>query len=120
MINVLRFLESEPYPTSWYISLSVLLGLLMIPWLFLIFKYGIFRKLRVRFILNDNEELAPSYFKKNETITFPEVKDIEGKKFVGWYMDVDRTKKVTVTTMPDYNIKVYAKFEDIEPSIPEE
>lgn len=107
------FLEAKPEPvfeTGWYIAMIILILLLISPWIFIIFKYGIFRKLRVRFIISENEELTPLYLKKNGEIILPEAPQKEGKKFVGWFVDQELTEEYIKIPMPNYNIKLYAKY----------
>ena len=43
------------------------------------------------------------------TITLP-VPTLDGKTFQGWYMDMAYTTPMNLTTMPDYDITLYAKW----------
>ena len=59
MLELIYFLETsqeETYSKGWYIGMIILIALLMIPWIYIIFRYGFFRRLRVRFIIDENEE----------------------------------------------------------------
>ncbi len=109
-----KFLESVPqepvYQLGWYIAMIILVIILVSPWIFIIVKYGIFRKLRVRFIIGD-EELVPLYLKKGSKIVLPEAPVKEGKTFVGWFIDSDLTEEYIDMPMPDHNIKLYGKYE---------
>lgn len=110
---MILFLEEKPQPIfepGWYIAMIILIILLLSPWVFLIFKYGIYRKLRVRFIISEEEELTPIYLKKDAEIILPEAPRKEGLKFVGWYVDKDLTEEYIKIPMPNYNIKLYAKY----------
>ncbi|MBE6131274.1 MAG: hypothetical protein E7183_06085 [Erysipelotrichaceae bacterium] len=114
MINNLVFLTenaNDIYNPTWYIVMVLLLIILMSPWIFLIFKYGIYRKLRVRFIIEEGKELEPIYLKKGAEIILPEAPVIEGKIFVGWFIDKELTEEYIPIPMPNYNIKLYAKYE---------
>jgi uncharacterized repeat protein (TIGR02543 family) len=99
------------YEPGWYVAMTILLLLLLSPWIYIIFKFGVFRKLRVRFIIDENTELAPLFLKKGEEITLPEAPIIEGKVFIGWFVDEERTEEYIPIAMPNYNIKLYAKYE---------
>lgn len=113
---MLKYLEAVPqepvYQLGWYIAMVILLIILISPWIFIIYKYGIFRKLRVRFIL-DEEELVPLYLKKGSKIVLPDVPEKEGKKFVGWFINQEMTEEYIDMPMPNYNIKLYGKYETI-------
>ena len=99
------------YEPGWYVAMTILLLLLLSPWIFIIFKFGVFRKLRVRFIIDENTELTPLFLKKGEEIILPEAPTLEGKVFVGWFVDEERTEEYIPVVMPNYNIKLYAKYE---------
>lgn len=114
MINNLLVLTEEVnnlFDKSWYIQMIILLVILISPWVFIIFKFGIYRKLRVRFIIEEGKELEPLYLKKGSEIVLPTAPVIEGKTFVGWYIDKELTEEYIPVPMPNYNIKLYAKYE---------
>lgn len=113
MNNLLLTQTTGPvYEPGWWIAMTVLLLLLLSPWIFIIFKFGVFRKLRVRFIIDENTELTPIYLKKGEEIILPEAPRLEGKIFVGWYIDEERTEEYIPVSMPNNNIKLYAKYKN--------
>ncbi len=97
----------------WTVLMALLIILCVAPWIFVIFRYGIFRKLRVRFILPNNEELPPLYLKKNAEIILPEPKEYLGYKFCGWYLDSEFEYEYIPMPMPDKNLKLYGKYEKI-------
>ena len=114
MVNNLMFLTenaNDIYNATWYIVMVLLLVILISPWIFIIFKFGIYRKLRVRFIIEEGKELEPVYLKKGSEIVLPEAPIIEGKTFVGWFIDKELTEEYIPIPMPNYNIKLYAKYE---------
>ena len=114
MLNNFVFLTENPdniYNATWYIVMVIFLIILISPWIFVIFKFGIYRKLRVRFIIEDGKELTPIYLKKGAKINLPEAPVIEGKTFVGWYIDPECTEEFIPVPMPNNNIKLYAKYE---------
>lgn len=113
MYNLI-LLEKGVYTSNWYIGMYILLGVLMLPWIYLIIRFGIFRKLRVRFIIDSNTELAPIYLKKGKEIILPKAPTLDGKEFVGWYLDKDFDKPYKTMLMPDENIKLYAKYVEKE------
>ena len=115
MLNLIYFLETsqeETYSKGWYIGMIILIALLMMPWIYIIFRYGFFRRLRVRFIIDENEELDPIYLKRGQLIVPKEAPVKENKEFVGWYMDKELTSKFTPHPIDDENIKLYAKYID--------
>lgn len=114
MINNLMFLTentNDIYNATWYIVMVLLLVILISPWIFIIFKFGIYRKLRIRFIIEEGKELEPVYLKKGSEIVLREAPIIEGKTFVGWFIDKELTEEYIPIPMPNYNIKLYAKYE---------
>ena len=114
MINLFIFLEEAKefvFDQKWYLQMIFFLVVLMSPWIFVLFKFVIFRKLRVRFIIEPGNELPPLFFEKGAEIILPEAPIIEGKKFVGWYIDPECTEEYIPIPMPNYNIKLYAKYE---------
>ena len=114
MNNSFVFLTENPeniYNATWYIVMVVFLIIFLSPWVFIILKFGVYRKLRVRFIIEDGKELEPLYLKKGAEIVLPEVPKIEGKKFVGWYIDPELSEEYIPVPMPNNNIKLYAKYE---------
>lgn len=114
MNNNFVFLTENPeniYNATWYIVMVVFLIIFLSPWVFIILKFGVYRKLRVRFIIEDGKELEPLYLKKGAEIVLPEVPEIEGKKFVGWYIDPELSEEYIPVPMPNNNIKLYAKYE---------
>ena len=104
----------EPFTADpwWYVGMIVLLVILISPWIFIIFKYWIFRKLRVRFIIGENEELTQIYLKKGEKITLPIAPKKDNQTFIGWFIDQELTEEYIDMPMPNYNIKLYAKYEN--------
>ena len=114
MLNSFVFLTENPdniYNATWYIVMIIFLIILISPWIFVIFKFGIYRKLRVRFIIEEGKELTPIYLKKGALIVLPEAPIIEGKTFIGWYIDPECTEEFIPVPMPNNNIKLYAKYE---------
>lgn len=114
MLNNLVFLAENAdniYNATWYIVMVIFLIILISPWIFVILKFGVYRKLRVRFIIEEGKELTPQYLKKGAEIVLPEAPVIEGKTFVGWFVDADCTEEYIPVPMPNYNIKLYAKYE---------
>lgn len=114
MLNDLIFLTENTdniYNDTWYIVMVLFLIILISPWIFIIFKFGVYRKLRVRFILPDGKELSPIYLKKGAEITLPDAPTLDGKNFIGWYIDPECTEEYIPVPMPNYNIKLYAKYE---------
>lgn len=114
MLSSLMFLTENTdniYNATWYIVMVILLLLLLSPWVFIILKFGIYRKLRVRFIIEEGKELEPLYLKKGSKIILPEAPKIEGKTFVGWFIDKELTEEYIPIPMPNYNMKLYAKYE---------
>lgn len=99
----------ELYNDTYHFFMICALIVFISPWFFVIIKYGFFRKLRVRFIVN-NMEYCKLFFKKGEAIVLPEDPVVEGMKFVGWYIDEGLTEEYIPIPMPDYNIKLYGKF----------
>ena len=114
MLNKLVFLTenaSDIYNETWYIVMILFLIILISPWIFIILKFGVYRKLRVRFILPDGKELTPVYLKKGAEIVLPTAPTLEGKTFIGWYVDPECTEEYIEVPMPNNNIKLYAKYE---------
>lgn len=114
MNNNLVFLTENPeniYNATWYIVMVIFLIIFLSPWVFIILKFGVYRKLRVRFILEDGKELEPLYLKKGAQIVLPIAPRVEGKKFIGWYIDPEFTEEYIPVPMPNNNIKLYAKYE---------
>lgn len=114
-MNYCFFLEEQlpkppVYETSWYIGMTILLLLLITPWIYLIVKYCIFRTLRVRFILEDGKEFTPLFLKKGATIPLPNVEEKENYTFDGWYRDMEFTKKFNNEPMPNENIKLFGRY----------
>ena len=105
--------KDKLYPVGWLIAMIILICVLVAPWIYLLFKYGIFRRLRVSFIIDENTKLKPLNLKKGSKIDLPEAPEKEGFKFAGWYVNPERTEEYIDTPMPDYNIKLYAKYEEI-------
>lgn len=110
MNNLIFLSESEPMTAIEIVGICVVAGLLIIPWIFILFKFGIFRKLRIRFFVGD-ALYATLYFKKNSKVTLPAEPIVEGKKFIGWYINPELTEEYIDMPMPDKNLKLYAKFE---------
>ena len=95
MNNNLVFLTENPeniYNATWYIVMVIFLIIFLSPWVFIILKFGVYRKLRVRFILEDGKELEPLYLKKGAEIVLPIAPVVVGKKFIGWYIDEELTE----------------------------
>ncbi len=103
-MNNLYFLENvgPTYEKGWFLTMGILIFILIVPWIFIIFRYWIFRKLRIRFILEDDLELKPIYLKNKSKIEIP-------YKEYTWYMDKELTVLYQDMLMPDYNIKLYGK-----------
>lgn len=115
MLNYLTILAvnlDELYNDTYHFFMICALIVLISPWIFVIVKYGFFRKLRIRFMINNQTEYKRLFFKKGEQIVLPEEPILQGKKFVGWYIDEELTEEYIQIPMPDYNIKLYAKFEE--------
>lgn len=110
---ILQNNSPQPFEADfwWYFGMAVLIVILISPWIFIVFKYWVFRKLRVRFIISEQEELTPVYLKKGEKIILPDAPYKENKNFVGWFIDQDLTEEYIDMPMPNYNIKLYAKYE---------
>ncbi len=114
MLNYLTILAvnlDELYNDTYHFFMICALIVLISPWIFVIIKFGFFRKLRVRFMI-DKVEYTKLFFKKGELISLPEDPVQEGKKFIGWYIDEELTEEYIQIPMPDYNIKLYGKFEE--------
>ena len=62
-------------------------------------------------LMEEGKELEPVYLKKGSEIVLPEAPIIEGKTFVGWFIDKELTEEYIPIPMPNYNIKLYAKYE---------
>lgn len=93
----------------WYISVAVIIVLVMVPWIYVIVKFGILRKLRIRFFDQTEEILPAIYLKRGSKIELSTpVK--EGYTFDGWFYDPELTEPFIDIVMPDFNMKLYAKF----------
>lgn len=108
----LIFLEEiqEPYVPFEPVWIAFIV-LAMAPWIFVIFRYVIFRRLRVSFMLPDGTILSHVMLKKNSHIDLPEVPTKKGEEFKGWYIDKELTTEYIDMPMPNKNIKLYAKIE---------
>lgn len=111
-MNNLLFLEgAEPMGTFEIVGIIVVVALLVVPWIYILFKFGIFRRLRIRFFVGESL-YATLYFKKNDKVTMPADPIMDGKKFVGWYINPELTEEYIDMPMPDKNLKLFAKFID--------
>ena len=111
------FLEApleEPTATFGIFWWILYILLIIAPWAFVLFKFVIFRKLRVRFILPNKEELPSISLKKGAHIDLPEAPSFKNYTFVGWYIDENLTEEWIDVPMPNKNIKLYAKYERLE------
>ena len=106
--------EAESAPKNspfWLIVFIVYLLLVLAPWIFLLFKFVIFRRLRVSYYLPNNKLLMTSDLKKGEMIIPPTPPVFENHEFVGWFIDEEMTIEYIEMPMPNKNIKLYAKYQ---------
>ncbi|MFA7107404.1 MAG: immunoglobulin-like domain-containing protein, partial [Candidatus Izemoplasmatales bacterium] len=65
---------------------------------------------RIYFETYGFDYIEPMFLKYNDPITTLPVPQAEGYSFLGWYLDEDFTTPFTLTTMPDFDLVLYAKF----------
>ena len=53
--------NSEEFGPFWWVLMIFYLILVIAPWVFIIFRYGIFRKLRIHLIMHIGNELPSLY-----------------------------------------------------------
>lgn len=91
------------------IAIIVCASIVALLWLFIIFKYCIFRKLRIRYFVN-GLLIETTYFKKGQNITYPVLSLKDDENFEGWYLDDLFIEPFEYDLMPDKNLKIYAKI----------
>ena len=69
------------------------------------------RRFRIRFISKGDVKIRELKYKKDEKVSLPKPQRL-GYRFVGWYLDSEFKHPAHITTMPNENLILYARWQE--------
>ena len=77
----------------------------------LLYAKFVINNFELYFETNGGQEVDPITLNYNELISITQTTSKEGHTFIGWYLDSNLTRPFNLTTMPNDNVTLYARFQ---------